>query len=162
MAKIDSETYDSSDLAELMDNTGGWAKNWDDVIWYVENVASYDADFAKNEIQPLKKALEKVKQEDKPFTTDYRKLYQEITGDECKDCPPPDDIKSHGINPRDIAEKWLKGLKFPADKQRVVEQMKKNDAPQKALDTVKKIDDQKYKSLGSLLEGVGDVTWDHD
>ncbi len=122
MAKVNSQPYDSSDLSELMDNTGGWAKSWNDVIWYVENVAVYDSDFAKDEIQPIKEALEKVKKADKPFTTDYRNLY----------------------------------------KKQIIRQAEKKDAPKHLVKILDQIKDKQYKNMGELLEGVGDVTWDHD
>ncbi len=42
-------TYDSSGLKELLNNAGGWAKNRDDVRWYVTNAAVYDSEFVKDE-----------------------------------------------------------------------------------------------------------------
>ena len=47
MAKGKEHPYDASDLKELMDNTGGWAKSWNDVLRYLRGPAGRDADFAK-------------------------------------------------------------------------------------------------------------------
>lgn len=162
MAKINDRTYDSSDIKELMDNTYDWAKSWDDVLWYIQNIASYDADFAKDEIEPLKEDVEKVKKENRSFTYDYRQIFEYITGKTCEDCPPPEGLKSHDINPKELADKWLKNLDFPASKDQAASLAQKNNAPEKVTMILHKIEDKEYQNIGSLLEAVGDKTWDHD
>lgn len=162
MADIDHQPYDSSDLEELMDNAGGWAKSWDDILWYIDTEAVYDADFARDEIQPMHAAIEKIKNEDKPFTTDYRQLYSYITGKPCENCKPSKGVKDWGFSDREIAEKWLKGLKYPATKNQAVKTARKNHAPQNVIDLLGKIEDKDYPDVGMILEEVGDLTWDHD
>lgn len=162
MAKIDDRSYDSSDLKELMDNIYDWAKNWNDVLWYIKNVAVYDADFAKDEIQPLLNDIRKLADEDYPFTYDYREIYKGITGKSCEGCPPPEGLKSHGINPREISDKWLSGLMFPTNKNIILKQAKSNGAPQNIVSLLQKVKGDHFSTFGSLIEQIGDLTWDHD
>ena len=162
MAPIDNQPYDSSDLEELMDNAGGWSRSWDDILWYIDNEAVYDADFARDEIQPMHEAISKVKSENKPFTTDYRLLYTYITGKRCKNCKPSKGVKDWGFSDREIAEKWLKGIDFPAEKNEAIKTAQKNLAPEKIISLLNKIEDKQYKAVGMILEEIGDLTWDHD
>ena len=155
-------TYDASDYKELMDNTGGWAKNWGDVLWYLEHVAVYDADFAKNEVPGMIDDVKQLQQDNFPYTTDYRTIWHKLTGADTGELPPPEGVKSHGINPREIAGRWLKGLDFPASKDQVMRRAKDNHAPKHVVQVLSEIDDQTYKNMGLLLEKVGDKTWDHD
>jgi hypothetical protein len=162
MANIDGEPYDSSDLEELLDNAGGWAKSWDDLLWYIDTEAVYDADFAKNEIEPMYRAIEKVKNEGKPFTTDYRLLYTYITNKPCQNCKPSKGVRDWGFSDREVVEKWLKGLNFPTKKNQAVETAKRNNAPDNIIDYLEKIEDKEYRAVGMILEEIGDLTWDHD
>jgi hypothetical protein len=162
MAYIDDQPYDSSDLEELMDNAGGWAKSWNDILWYIDTEAVYDADFARDEIKPIHEAIEKVKNEGKPYTTDYRLLYTYITGKPCENCKPSKGVKDWGFSDREIAEKWLKDLNFPANKETAVEVAKRNGAPYKVVNLLEKIEDKDYEAVGMVLEEIGDLTWDHD
>ncbi len=162
MAKTKQRTYDASDYKELMDNTGGWAKDWDDVIWYLQTVAVYDADFAKDEVPGMTEDVKRLKEERFPFTTDYRKVWHKLTGEDTTGMPEPEGIKAPPVGARELAERYLKGLKFPAKKDDAIAAAKRNDAPKRVTDVLEKIEDKEYKTLGSLLEAVGDVTWDHD
>lgn len=162
MAQAKERPYDASDLKELMDNAGGWSKNWDDVLRYLHGPAERDADFAKDEVPALIEDIEDLKKRGFKFTTDYREIWQEITGEEGKDLPPPEGVKKPPTNPIELEDKYLKGLEFPASKGDVVAKAKANDAPERVLDVLKGIEDEQYKDMAALLEAVGDETWDHD
>lgn len=162
MAKNKKRPYDASDLKELMDNTGGWAKDWDQVLRYLKGPAVKDADFAKDEVPALIDDIKHLKKEDFKFTTDYRKIWKEISGESGKDLPTPEGVKKPPTNPIELEDKYLKGLDFPAKKSDVIEQAKHNDAPERVIKTLKQIENEEYKDMDSLLEGVGDVAWDHD
>ncbi len=162
MAKVDNRPYDSSDLKELMDNIGGWAKSWDDAMWYVEEVARYDADFARKEVKPLAGDLREVEKKGVRFDTDYRKLYKAITGKDCDGCPEPEGIKSYGINPRRLAKQVLEKLDYPVKKPEVVRKAKEGGASKQAVQVLEKLDDHQFQSPGAIIEAIGDITWDHD
>ncbi|MCZ7574212.1 MAG: DUF2795 domain-containing protein [Ardenticatenaceae bacterium] len=162
MASEKQRPYDASDLKELMDNAGEWAKNWGDVLQYLRGPAQYDADFAKDEVPALMKDVENLKQRRVKFTTDYRKMWKEISGEEGKNLPPPEDVKKSATNPVELEDKYLKGLKFPASTSDVIANAKSHNAPERVMDVLKRIDDEQYQNMGRLLESVGDETRDHD
>jgi hypothetical protein len=162
VAKDKGRPYDASDLKELMDNAGGWAKNWDDVLLYLKGPAPYDADFVKDEVPALIKDVSDLKEHDADFTTDYRQVWHEISGESPKDMKPPEGVKEPKTNPRELEDKYLKGLKFPARRADVLKAAKDNDAPPRVMDVLKKVDDKAYRDMGMLIEEVGDLTWDHD
>lgn len=156
------EGYAASDLKELMDNIGGWAQGWDDAVWYVETVATYDADFADEEIEPLASDLRRLQEEGAEWSTDYREVYEAITGEPCAECDEPEGLTHHAIHPRKLADDYLKGLEFPAKKAAVLETARDNDAPEDMFRTLEQIEDEEYPNVGRLLEAIGDVSWDHD
>lgn len=154
--------YDHSDLKELMDNTGGWANNWDDVLFYLNTEAPYDADFTKSEVNAIIEDVKKLKEQKFPFTTDYRQIWHTITGEETKDLPPPEGIKTPPTNPIELAKKYFVGLNYPATKAYVLKVAESNQAPPRVMNVLKRVEDKNYTDLGSLIEAVGDLTWDHD
>ncbi len=161
-ARAKKRSYDASDVKELMDNTGGWARNWDDVLKYLHGPAVYDADFAKDEVPGMIEDVEQLKKENVPFTTDYREIWHALTGERTEGLPPPEGIKTPPTNPIELEGKYLKGLKFPAHKAQVLDTAKANHAPGRVMEVLLKLKDRPYKDMGSLLEAVGDLTWDHD
>jgi hypothetical protein len=162
MAKVLDRTYDSSDLKELMGNVGGWAENWNDVIRYLKGPAIDDADFARDEIPQLIEDFESLKDNNISFTTDYRRIYEMITGEKHADLPPPEGIRESPTNPLELEDEFLAGLSIPAFKSDVLKQARKNNAPARVLNVLQKIEDKEYLSMGVLLEAIGDHAWDHD
>jgi hypothetical protein len=51
--------------------------------------------------------------------------------------------------------KSLKGIDFPADRRKVVEQAKRNAAPNDVIDALNHIPDQKYDSMAGVWHAVG-------
>ncbi len=162
MADEKKRLYGPSDLKELMDNTGGWAKNWDEVLRYLHGPAPYDSDFAKDEVPDLIRDVESLKEKDFPFTTDYRKMWAEITGKSTKGMPKPEGVHKPPVGMIQLEDQYLKGLKFPASKQDVIAKAKENHASHEVMQVLEDIDDQTYKNMGRLMESVGDIAWDHD
>lgn len=159
MPKVNNHPYDSTDLRRLMGNTNDWATDWDDLIWYLKKVAVYDRSFKKNEIEPLVDDIRRVKEEANPFTTDYRQLYIYITGNDCPECPPAKRVKAHSINLRKLADEWLLDLEFPAGKDEAIKKAKEANAPKSVMEVLKRVKDQEYPSVGSLIEQIGELSW---
>lgn len=154
--------YAASDLKELMDNTGGWARNWNDVLRYLEGPAVKDADFSRKEVPELIEDVERLKDKQVGFTTDYRKVWRELTGEKTDDLPPPEGVKEPAVDPLELEDRFLKGLAFPASKQDVVQHAEKKRAPGRVRKILQKIDAKQYKEMAEVQEAVGDVSWDHD
>ena len=51
-------------------------------------------------------------------------------------------------------EKYLKGVSFPTEKKLILEQAKKNSAPQAILDDLNKLKEQKYQSQADINKAV--------
>jgi hypothetical protein len=113
--KVKDRTYNSDDLRKLMYAVGGWAQGWDDVLWYLKAVAPHDRDlFRRERVQALVLDVEQLRRGSARFTTDYREVYKEITGLECRSCRPPRAAPAQALHLRHITDKWLEGLRFPA------------------------------------------------
>ncbi|HEY8476663.1 MAG TPA: DUF2795 domain-containing protein [Chloroflexota bacterium] len=154
--------YDHSDLKELMDNVGGWAESWDHVLRYLRGPARYDADFAEDEVPALIADVQRLKERGLPFTTDYRNVWQAITGEDASKLPPPEGVKKPPTNPLELEDRYLKGLQFPAEKDDVLRVARQHHAPPRVMGVLERIESRTYTNMGSLLEEVGDHAWDHD
>jgi len=154
--------YDSSDLKELMDNTGGWARSWDDVLRYLKGPAERDADFAKAEVPALIHDIEGLRDRKVPFDWDYRKAWHAITGERTASLPPPEGVAPPPTNPIELADRYLRGLGFPADKNAVLARARRNKAPDRVTGVLERLKKKEYEDLPDLVEAVGDLTWDHD
>lgn len=162
MAQQRPREFDASDLKELMDNAGGWARNWNDVLRYLEGPAVKDADFSRKEVPELIDDVKRLKEKGVDFTTDYRKVWHEMTGEKTEDLPPPEGVRKPQVNPIELEDKFLKGLDFPASKQDVIRHADKKRAPDRVREVLQRIDSKRYKEMAEVQEAVGDVTWDHD
>lgn len=154
--------YDHSDLKELMDNTGGWAHSWNDVLRYLKGPAVRDADFAKDEVPALIEDIDRLRDENVPFDWDYRKAWRAITGEQTGDLPPPEGVKEPPTNPIELEDRYLKGLGFPADKDAVLDRARRNNAPDRVTQVLERLKKKEFRDLPDLIESVGDLTWDHD
>lgn len=78
MRQPEKRTYGESDIKVLMNNTSAWARDWDDLLHYLEDTG----DVALNavEVPRLIEDVKHLKEDDVRFTTDYRELWQELTG----------------------------------------------------------------------------------
>jgi hypothetical protein len=153
--KVKDRTYNSDDLRNLMYDAGGWAQGWDDVLWYLKTVAPHDHElFRRERVQALVWDVEQLSRTGKRFTTDYREVYREITGLECRYCRPPRAAPAHTLHLRQIADKWLEGLRFPATKEEALERAKHNHAPDDVLSALRQLREPSYPSVGALLQAV--------
>ena len=151
-----------SDVKEVMDNVGGWAHSWDDVLWYVEGPAVYDANIARREVPQLRNLFEDAERKHLPYTTDYRQVWQELTGEDAAGLPPQEGVKSHGFNPRHLADDLQEELEFPASKGAIMHAAERRHEPRPALEALQKIENRQYDNVWMVIEEVGDQTWDHD
>jgi hypothetical protein len=154
--------YDHSDLKELMDNTGGWARSWDDVLRYLRGEAVRDADFSKREVPALIEDIERLKDQRVSFDWDYRRAWQAITGEKTDGLPPPEGIKEPPTNPIELEDRYLTGLRFPAGKNAVLERARQNRAPERVTQVLERLKKKEFQDMPDLIEAVGDLTWDHD
>lgn len=151
--KVRDRTYDSDDLRELMSAVAGWADGWDDVLWYLTVVAPHDHKlFRRERVQALAADIEHLARTGARFTTDYREVYREITRLECRSCPAPRATAASGLHLRQVAEKWLEGLRFPATKEDVLERAKHNHAPAEIRGALRQLRKSSYPSCGALLQ----------
>lgn len=44
----------------------------------------------------------------------------------------------------------------------VLEAARRNKAPQRVMDLLQRIEDERYRDMGRLLEKIGDYAWNHD
>ena len=153
--KVLGRPYDSQDLRELMDNAGGWAQSWDDVLWYLKHVAAHDNEFSLADVPALADDVRELGRRHAPFTTDYRQLYKELTGQPCQDRAEPA-ARQANLHLRLLADKWLQGLRFPAGNEDVLERAKANHAPAPILQVLKPLKDPRYATMGRLLQAVQD------
>jgi hypothetical protein len=153
--KVKDRTYNSDDLRKLMYAVGGWAQGWDDVLWYLKTVAPHDHDlFRRERVQALVLDVEQLRRTGARFTTDYREVYKEITGLECRSCRPPRAAPANTLHLRHIADKWLEGLRFPATREEALERAKHNQAPVEVLSALRLLREPSYASMGALLQEV--------
>lgn len=154
--------YNALDLKELMESTGGWAKNWDHVLRYLHGPAVRDSDFPEKKVPALLEDIEGVKRRGIKFTVDYRNVWEAITGEKTRDLPPPKGVVEPATNPIELEDQYLKDLSFPATKEDVRRTAHACDAPERVMAILSEIEDKRYGDLGELLEAIGERSWNHD
>src|SRR5579885_1525731 len=150
--KVRDRTYDSEDLRKLMQAVAGWARSWNYVLWYLRTVAPHDhVLFRRERAQAMIADIEQLERTGARFTTDYRDVYREITGLECAHCPAPR-AGATGFDLRQVGEKWLEGLRFPASKEEVRERAKHNHAPDEIRSELAQLSKSRYENIGAILQ----------
>lgn len=145
---------DSTDLEQLLYEVGGWAQNWNDVLWYLETVAPHNKSFTPADVTAMKGYVEQLHRAKQRFTTDYREIYQALTGRECDGCAVPDQGRFCKLPLRKIAEKWLEGLCFPSSPEEFIDRAKANHAPPHILDALRGGSKSQYPNVGILLQEI--------
>src|SRR5262249_29400534 len=105
--------------------------------------------------------IEHLKGRGAKFTTDYRVLYREITGEGCQDCAGPSGHRTGNLNLRLIADKWLQGLLFPTTAEKAVERARAGHAPAEVVAALRKLEGPGYETMGHLLQGLLDQAHSH-
>ena len=54
-------------------------------------------------------------------------------------------------------ERYLKGIKFPANKEKLTQQAKSNNAPSDVLSVISRMEDKEYNSPVDVAKEVGNV-----
>lgn len=49
----------------------------------------------------------------------------------------------------------LSGIDFPANKQKLIEHARKNNAPEETIQTLQDMPDEQYTSMADVFKGVG-------
>ena len=61
-----------------------------------------------------------------------------------------------GESPANV-QKYLNGVDYPADKKALVQQAKKNDAPQEVIDTIEGFKDDEFGGPQDVMKAYGDT-----
>lgn len=60
-----------------------------------------------------------------------------------------------GGSPANVA-KYLKGTDFPAKRDDLINQAKKNDADEKVIETLEKMPEKEYGDMSDVMKGYGE------
>ncbi len=61
-----------------------------------------------------------------------------------------------GESPANV-EKYLKGIDFPAKKRDLMEQAKKNAAPQEVMQVIQQLPDQEFRGPQDIMKAYGEM-----
>jgi hypothetical protein len=61
-----------------------------------------------------------------------------------------------GESPANV-QKYLKGVDYPANKKELVEQAKKNDAPQEVLEVIQRFPNQEFGGPQDVMKAYGEA-----
>ena len=61
-----------------------------------------------------------------------------------------------GMSPASM-EKYLKGINFPVNKQKLVEQAKTNGAPNEVINTIQRLPEEKFNSSADVTKAYGQM-----
>ena len=61
-----------------------------------------------------------------------------------------------GMSPASV-EKYIKGIDFPANKQKLVEQAKTNGAPNEVINTLQQLPGDKFNSPADIAKAYGQM-----
>lgn len=151
-------TFTSEQLKALIDSTSGWAESWDDVVYYLKTVAVADTHLPPEVVDAVRDAVLRAKQHDVEFTTDYRQLWEAVTGEPAEGLEPPE-VRYVPANPIELKRVYLAGLTFPADRARAYAYAEDRGAPWRVLQTIRQLPHKEYRSLDEFLDAVGDIAW---
>lgn len=79
--------YPATHLKRLMDSMNGQARTWDDVLDYLQNPAKAGANLPGDELPELINDVRHLKEDNVHFTTDYREMWKELTGEPIENQP---------------------------------------------------------------------------
>lgn len=82
--QVPERAYTALHLKQLMDETGSWARSWDDILRYLHDAA----EAGKLTMPQLTDDVRHLKGDNVHFTTDYRRMWQALTGENLP--APPD------------------------------------------------------------------------
>ena len=83
--QVPGRAYTALHLKQLMDETGGWARSWDDVLRYLQ-----DSGASGTLAMPqLADDVRHLKNDHVHFTTDYRRMWRALTAEDTEALPPP-------------------------------------------------------------------------
>lgn len=83
--QVPGRAYTALHLKQLMDETGNWARSWDDILRYLQD-AGTDSSLA---IPQLADDVRDLKGNNASFTADYRRMWQALTGEDATALPAP-------------------------------------------------------------------------
>ncbi len=152
--------YHIGDVEAVMDSVTGWAQNWNQVIDYLRGPGGVDLNIPEDEVPDLVHDFELLRDKHVSFSTDYRQVWRDITGEDVGDLPPKAPMRAPWSNPAELRDRYLVGLSFPAGKEEVLARARQNGAPQRVLDVLGRVEDRQYDSMDVLLEAVGNRIWD--
>ena len=69
----------------------------------------------------------------------------------------PEDSALPPVDPLELEAKYLLGLSLPATKADILETARANDAPERVIDVLERLEDREYDNVPRLLGHVQDV-----
>lgn len=75
--QIPERAYTALHLKQLMDETRSWARSWDDILRYLQDSATTGT----WTMPQLADDVRHLKNDNVRFTTDYRRMWQALTGE---------------------------------------------------------------------------------
>ncbi len=150
--------FTPSQLKLLIDSTAGWARDWDDVVYYLERVAAGDTHLPADVVEAARVAVLRAKQHGVAFTTDYRQLWEAATGHSAEGLPPPE-VRYSPATPIELRKTFLAGFTFPNGRAEAYAYAQDRGAPWRVLQTIRQLPDRRYRDLEDLLDAVGDLAW---
>ncbi len=145
-------------LKLLIDSTAGWARDWDDVVYYLKTVAPADTRLPEDVVAAVRVAVLRAKQHDVPFTTNYRTLWEAATGHPADDLPGPE-LRYSPTNPIELRKTYLAGFTFPNGRAEAYAYAEDHGAPWRVLQTIRQLPNRRYRDMDDLLDAIGDLAW---
>ena len=150
--------YSPEQLKELIDATAGWARRWDDVVFYLERVAMADTHLPEDVVDRVAADVLHAKQQDVAFSADYRRLWEVVTGESGEALPAPA-RRDTTVDPISVRQRYLAGATFPAGKGSLYAWAEDHGAPWGVLEIVRALPDRRYQGIDDVLDAMGDIAW---
>lgn len=136
--------YTISDLQHLMRNVGDRADSWDDVILSLQGKLESGSSLRKEASVELAADLETLQNQGQPFTTDYRAVWRELTGE---------NVNGSAFQASDNA---VHKDEHPYDIDGAA------SSSSRVLDLLHRLESKEYQQMTHDLERFGDRDWKHD
>ena len=158
MPSIPVIEYNEHDLHELMNCVGEWARDWDDVLRYLEGPREPAVAIPADRIPAIIRDVSWLQQHAR-YTRDYRKIWQRLTGIAGDELAPPSRTDPHAVDPFEIQADYLGDLEFPADKRQLIRTARLNGAPGRVMERIEALTNAEYRDRDELLEEMNDADW---
>jgi hypothetical protein len=151
-------TFTSDQLKLLLDSTAGWARDWDDVVFYLKAVAADDTHLPDDVVEAVRDAVLRAKQHGVEFTTDYRAVWEATTGHSTEGLPAPE-VRYSPTNPIELERNYLADFTWPNGRAEAYAYAERRGAPWRVLQTIRQLPNRRYRDLDDFVDAIGDIAW---